>query len=380
MLPAEQQLKELPIVAVDDDEPIVLLLRRVLERSGYTRLTTTTDPREVPRMVEEHRPRLLILDLHMPRVDGFELMEQLGGLAEAGEVAPVLVLTADITEEAKRRALTLGARDFLTKPIDRVELVLRVRNLLHVQHLEDCLREHNANLEAEVAARTQDLDRARLEILDRLALAAEYRDDDTQRHAWRIGHSSGLIAAGLGLDQEQVELIARAAPLHDIGKLGVSDAILLKPGPLTEEEFEHVKCHPTVGAGILADSSSALLQMAELIAVTHHERWDGGGYPKGLAGEEIPLPGRITAVADVFDALTHSRPYKEAWSTEEALAVIRNGAGRQFDPAVVEAFLRLDHNTLVAQRTPQRRAPSPSTPRRMAATRPARVRGIGAPR
>ena len=237
------------------------------------------------------------------------------------------MLTADITEEAKRRALTLGARDFLTKPIDRVELVLRVRNLLHVQHLEDCLREHNANLEAEVAARTQDLDRARLEILDRLALAAEYRDDDTQRHAWRIGHSSGLIAAGLGLDQEQVELIGRAAPLHDIGKLGVSDAILLKPGPLTEEEFEHVKCHPAVGAGILADSSSALLQMAELIAVTHHERWDGGGYPKGLAGEEIPLPGRITAVADVFDALTHSRPYKRRGARTEALAVISEGPG-----------------------------------------------------
>ncbi len=379
MLPGEPELKDLPIVAVDDEEPNVLLLRRVLERAGYTSLTTTTDPTEVPRMVEEHRPRLVILDLHMPRVDGFELMEQLGGLAEGGEGIPALVLTADITDEAKRRALTLGARDFLTKPIDHVELVLRVRNLLHVQHLEDCLREHNANLEAEVAARTKDLDRARLEILERLALAAEYRDDDTQQHARRIGRSSGLIAAQLGLGPEQVELISRAAPLHDIGKLGVSDAILLKPGPLTDEEFEFVKCHPTVGAGILAESSNALLQMAELIAVSHHERWDGGGYPKGLAGEEIPLAGRITAVADVFDALTHSRPYKEAWSMEEALAVIRNGAGRQFDPIVVDAFLRLDHKTLLAETTPERRAPSPSAPRRMA-TRPAHARRIGAAR
>lgn len=359
MLCGEQELKDLPVLAVDDEEPNLLLLRRVLERAGYSDLTTTSDPCEVPALVQERRPRLLLLDLHMPRMDGFELMEQLEEIGDEGGDLPVLVLTADITEEAKRRALTLGARDFLTKPIDHVELVLRVRNLLHAQHLQDRLLAHNADLEEAVAARTRELERARLEVLDRLALAAEYRDDETQQHAWRIGRSTAMIASELGLERDQIELIARAAPLHDIGKLGVSEAILLKPESLSGEEFELVKRHTTVGAGILAGSSSGLLQMAELIALTHHERWDGKGYPRGLAGEKIPLAGRITAVADVFDALTHKRPYKEAWGLDEALAVIRKGSGRQFDPDVVDAFLTLDHRALMTGTRPER--PGPDT-------------------
>jgi len=352
----KEDLRDLPIVAVDDEDANVLLLRRVLERAGYTGLTTTTDPTEVLPLVDEHRPRLVLLDLHMPRIDGFELLERLGASDGDRDGVPILVLTADITEKAKRRALELGARDFLNKPIDHVELVLRVRNLLQVQHLQDRLLEHNATLEEEVAARTRDLEVARLEVLDRLALAGEYRDDDTQQHAWRIGRSSALMAAELGLGREQAELIGRAAPLHDIGKLGVSDAILRKPGPLSEEDFECVKRHAAIGAEILAGSSSALLQMAQIIALSHHERWDGSGYPNGLAGEAIPLPGRIAAVADVFDALTHERPYKHAWEVDEAVAEIRRGSGSQFDPAVVEAFLRLDHNTLLTRMSPERPA------------------------
>jgi putative two-component system response regulator len=349
MMTDDHALKQLPILAVDDEEANVLLLRRILERAGYANVTTTTDPTGVPTMFLETHPRLVLLDLHMPQMDGFELMERLGPLTRERRDIPFLVLTADVTEEAKRRALSLGARDFLTKPLDHIELLLRVRNVLHVQQLQDQLFEHNANLEELVAARTLDLEQARLEILERLALAAEYRDDDTQEHAWRIGRTCFLLGVGLGLPQDEVELIRRAAPLHDIGKIGIPDAILLKPGKLTHEEFEQIKTHATIGAEILSGSGSSLLRMAESIALTHHERWDGNGYPNGFAGEEIPLPSRIVAVADVFDALTHERPYKQAWEVKEAVAEIFHQGGQHFDPRVVEAFVRLDHPTLLTR-------------------------------
>jgi putative two-component system response regulator len=349
MQPEEQELKQLPILAVDDEASNLLLLRRILERDGYTNLETTTDPTQVPAMFVKTLPRLVLLDLHMPQMDGFELMERLGLITGERRSIPFLVLTADATDETKRRALSIGARDFLTKPLDRIELLLRVRNLLQVQELQDRLYEHNANLEEEVAERTRDLEQARLEILDRLALAAEYRDDTTQEHAWRIGRTCALLALGLGLPEGEVELMRRAGPLHDIGKIGVPDAILLKPGKLTDEEFEQIKTHTTIGAEILSGSRSPLLRMAERIALTHHEHWDGGGYPGALSGEQIPLPGRIVAVADVFDALTHERPYKDAWPVKEAVAEIFHQAGRQFDPVVVKAFLKLDHPTLLSQ-------------------------------
>jgi putative two-component system response regulator len=310
---------------------------------------TTTDPARVPEIFVATRPRLVLLDLHMPDIDGFELMRRLGPMTGERRSIPFLVLTADATEETKRRALSLGARDFLTKPLDRIELLLRVRNLLQVQQLQDRLYEQNASLEGEVAERTHDLEQARLEILDRLALAAEYRDDDTQEHAWRIGRTCALLAQEIGRPDREVELIRRAAPLHDIGKIGIPDAILLKPGKLTEQEFEQMKAHTTIGAEILSRSRSPLLRMAERIALTHHERWDGRGYPRGLRGEQIPLPARIVAVADVFDALTHERPYKPAWPVPKAVGEIVGHAGRHLDPGVVEAFLRLDHAALLSR-------------------------------
>jgi putative two-component system response regulator len=349
MTPDDQELKQLPILAVDDEEANLLLLRRVLERAGYTSVATTTDPTQVPAMFLEMRPRVLLLDLHMPQMDGFELMERLGPLTNERRNIPFLVLTADVTEETKRRALSLGARDFLTKPLDHIELLLRVRNVLQVQQLQDKLFEHNATLEELVAERTLDLEQARLEILERLALAAEYRDDATQEHAWRIGRTCFLLAVGLGLPRDDVELLRRATPLHDIGKIGIPDAVLLKPAKLTDEEFTQIKAHTTIGAEILSGSSSSLLLMAESIALTHHERWDGQGYPNGLAGEQIPLPGRIVAVADVFDALTHERPYKHAWTVKEAVAEIFHQRGRHFDPAVVHAFTSLDHAPLLTR-------------------------------
>jgi putative two-component system response regulator len=345
----DHALKQLPILAVDDEEANVLLLRRVLERAGYVSVATTTDPAQVPMLFLQTHPRLLLLDLHMPRMDGFELMERLGPLTSERRSIPFLVLTADVTEEAKRRALSLGARDFLTKPLDQIELLLRVRNLLQVQLLQDKLFEHNATLEELVAERTLDLEHARLEILERLALAAEYRDDATQEHAWRIGRTCFLLAVALGLPTSDAELLRRAAPLHDIGKIGIPDAVLLKPGKLTDEEFEQMKAHSTIGAEILSGSSSSLLRMAEKIALTHHEWWDGQGYPNGLAGERIPLAGRIAAVADVFDALTHQRPYKHAWTIEDGVAEIFHQGGHHFDPAVVHAFATLDHAALLTR-------------------------------
>jgi putative two-component system response regulator len=348
MLPDEQGLKDLPILAVDDEQSNLLLLRRMLERAGYTGVETTAAPTQVPRMLLELRPKLLLLDLHMPEMDGFELMERIAPLTANGSGVPFLVLTADATEDTKRRALSMGARDFLTKPLNQVELLLRVRNVLHVQQLQDRLQAHNAELEAEVAKRTRELDLARLELLDRLALAAEYRDDETQEHAQRIGRIGAVLTADLERPDREVELIRRAAPLHDIGKIAISDAILLKPGKLTDAEFDRIKTHTTIGAEMLSDSASPVLRLAERIALTHHERWDGGGYPCGIAGEEISLAGRIVAVADVFDALTHERPYKRAWPVEEAVAAIVTQAGRQFDPAVVRAFSRLEHPTLLS--------------------------------
>jgi putative nucleotidyltransferase with HDIG domain len=347
MISPDAALSKLGILVVDDEEVNLLLLRRTLERAGYTRVQTTTDPTRVPRLFVETEPDLVVLDLHMPGMDGLELMDRLAAIGGGRTGVPFLVLTADVTEEARRQALERGARDFLTKPFSPTELLLRVRNLLEVQRLHGWLRDQNASLEHQVLERTRELEQARLEILSRLALAAEYRDDATQEHAWRIGRTCGLLADAIGLEDSQVELVRRAAPLHDIGKIGIPDAILLKPGKLTDSERAAVKRHTTIGAEILSGSRSSLLRVAERIALSHHERWDGKGYPHRLGGEEIPLAGRIVAVADVFDALTHERPYKKAWPLEPAVDEVLGQRGRQFDPALVDAFATLDHAALL---------------------------------
>jgi putative two-component system response regulator len=352
-----QGIRKLRIIAVDDEMSNLVLLRQILERDGYTQIDLTTDATRVPAMFVERRPDLVLLDLHMPGMDGFELMERLGPLAGEGTDVPFLVLTADATPATRRRALELGARDFLTKPLDRIELLLRVRNLLQVKSLQDRLQEQNQELEVKVAERTRDLEQARLEMLERLALAAEYRDDDTQEHAWRIARTCVTIAIRLGLPDPEVELLARAAPLHDVGKIGIPDAILLKPGRLSDDEFEVIKTHTTIGAEILAGSRSPLLRLAEQIALSHHERWDGSGYPAGLHSDAIPLVGRIVAVADVFDALTHERPYKDAWPVQAAVDEILAQVGRQFDPDVVGAFSTLDHASLLGSVNQSRRVP-----------------------
>jgi putative two-component system response regulator len=275
----------------------------------------------------------VLLDLHMPHLDGIDVLTRLRD-ATAGEYLPVLVLTADDTVESKLRALEAGATDFLTKPFDHVEAVLRIRHLLDARAL-------HLRLEERVADRTAELEAARLELLHRLALAAEYRDDETHEHTQRVGRNAGVLAARLGASAEEAALIAAAAPLHDLGKIGVSDTLLLKRGPLSGDEFERMKSHAEIGASILSESRSAVLRLGEQVARSHHERWDGSGYPQGLAGEAIPWAARIVSVVDVFDALTHARPYKKAWTEDEAVEEMRRQRGKAFDPDVVDAFFEL---------------------------------------
>ena len=321
------------LLIVDDEPANVRVLSHALKLHGHADLHSTTDPREVEALYETRKPDLVLLDLLMPHLDGYEVMRRLRARVPAGSYLPILVLTADATHEARRKALAQGASDFLTKPFDVVEVGLRVRNLLQVRVLMQ-------TLETQVEERTRDLLATRAEMIERLAVAAEYRDDDTGQHTRRVGGAAAEIARELGLDSAEVEVVRQAAPLHDIGKIAVPDHILLKPGRLTADEFGVVQSHAAVGGRILSGARFEVLRAAEEIARTHHERWDGTGYPAGLSGESIPLHGRIVAVADVFDALTHDRPYKAAWPPARALAEVQAQAGRQFDPAVVAAFAR----------------------------------------
>jgi putative two-component system response regulator len=334
-------LSEARILVADDQSQNLSLLTRLLATSGYLHVEATHDAAEAAALVRRQRPDLLILDLHMPGLDGFDAMRQLHDvLAEPGG-PPVLVVSGDRDPSVRQRALALGARDFVAKPINPIEFALRIANLLETRMLHRQLLEHNRTLEGLIRLRTHELEEARCEMLERLARAAEYRDDDTGDHARRVGAIAGRIAQALGLPPDRVESIERAAPLHDVGKVGVPDAVLLKAGPLTEAEYAVVKMHTVIGAEILSGSREPLLCTAEEIARSHHERWDGTGYPAGLRGVAIPLAGRITAAADAFDVMTHARRYGEALTESAAIGEIARQRGKQFDPAVVDALLEL---------------------------------------
>jgi putative two-component system response regulator len=331
--------KNARILIIDDERPNVDLLRRLLEHAGFHRLEATIDPREAAALYIRFRPDLILLDLHMPHLDGLSVMDKLNDIVEASYL-PILMLTGDISPEARREALARGAKDFVNKPFDNDEVLLRIRTLLETRFLYLQIQSHNQMLEAKVRERTRELEAAQIEIIERLALAAEFRDDNTGQHTERVGQMAALLAKEMGLPDSQVALIRRAAPLHDVGKLGVPDTILLKLGRLTDEEFAVVKTHTAIGARILSGSRFPILRLAEEIAFNHHERWDGDGYA-GIARDAIPLAGRIVAVADVFDALTQKRPYKPAWTVDDAVAEIDRQRGRQFDPMLVDAFLKV---------------------------------------
>jgi putative two-component system response regulator len=337
------------ILVVDDQPANIAILVRMLNRAGYSHVVTTTDSRETVGLVERHRPHLLLLDWHMPHMDGMDVLEAIAPQLSAGVDLPVVILSAEAAPEAKAMALARGAKDFVMKPFDAAEVLLRTRNLLETRRLQTELRRQNQDLEERLRARTAALEEAHAGTLERLARAVEFRDDATGQHTQRVGNLSAKIATALGLSEDRVRLLRRAAPLHDVGKIGIPDAILYKPGPLTPEEFAVMSTHTTIGANLLADARSSITELAERIARSHHERWDGSGYPDRLAGEAIPIEARVVAVADFYDALTSDRPYRLAWTAERTLDAIVAASGTHFDPEVVDAFLR----TGIGQDDPQ---------------------------
>ena len=329
------------ILVVDDEPANVLLLERLLEQLGYNNVESYSDPNEALPRILDVNVDLILLDIQMPGLTGFDILEALRDSKNENEFRPVLILTADATPATKRKALALGADDFLTKPFEAYEVALRVKNLLRTRLLYKEISSENDVLEQRVIERTRELEEVQLEVVDRLGLATEYRDDDTKAHTVRVGELASSLARAMGLPQRFNHLLRLAAPLHDIGKIGISDLILLKEGKLTDEEYETMKKHCEIGASILSGSKSEILQLAQEIAISHHERWDGRGYPNQYSGQDIPLSGRIVSVVDVFDALTHERSYKKAWPVEDALDEIKRNAGTQFDPAIVEALMTL---------------------------------------
>ncbi len=338
----EVLLKQARILIVDDEKASVRLLERILRSAGWANLKSTYDPRTVRTLVGKFRPDLVLMDLHMPHASGLDVLEEIQPLLAEAAV-PILMVTADDTPGVKEAALAAGAADFVAKPVDVVDLPVRVRNLLEVRfHRLEEEEERSRRSGDHMSPPPEELEAIHGETLQRLALVAEYRDDLSRgEHVKRVGQTSALLARALGLPEVQVELIRLAAPLHDVGKIAISETILLKPGPLTHDEFEVMKTHTSIGAAMLSGSHYPLLQMAERIARSHHERWDGGGFPQGLRGEAISMEARIVSVADAFDAMNSDRPYRGALSSEEVWDILVDGAGRQWNLAVVDALASL---------------------------------------
>ncbi|MCZ7563113.1 MAG: response regulator [Burkholderiales bacterium] len=326
------------VVVVDDNAVNRTLLVRLVQRLENASAVALADAASALAWCAERRPDLVIVDYMMPDLDGLAFIERFRALPEAADT-PLLMVTADRDLGTRYRALDCGATDFLTKPVDHREFLARVRNMLKLRAAQNALAGRATWLAAEVATATAGLVTAERETLMCLARAAEYRDPETGAHILRMANYSRLIARELGVSEAEQQLVLEAAPMHDVGKLGTPDHILLRPGKLTPEEFEIMQQHAIIGWEILRSHGSRALQAGAVIAYTHHEKFDGSGYPRGLAGEDIPLFGRIVAVADVFDALSSVRPYKPAWPVAHARELLLKQSGRHFDPACVRAFL-----------------------------------------
>ncbi len=338
------------ILVVDDEATMRRLLEKLLRLEGYEVVLASTGEQALSEVFGRGADTVL-LDLRMPGMSGLDVCRQIRSHPRS-QHTPVVFITAVNDRELRRQGMEVGADDFLSKPFDEVELLARIRNGVRVKRYYDGMEEQKEQLERAVERRTselaavvaqltriqQELRSSQEETIYRLSRAAEFRDDETGQHLQRMSWYCHLLASRSGLDEQTCEMLRISSPMHDVGKLGIPDRILLKPGRLTPDEFAVMKTHAEIGYRILHGSEAVPLRMAATIAHTHHEKWDGNGYPRGLKGEEIPLIGRIAAVADVFDALTSSRPYKPAWPLDAALDLMRKSAGSHFDPALIEVF------------------------------------------
>ncbi|MBN6187715.1 two-component system response regulator [Aneurinibacillus sp. BA2021] len=349
MAKEEMETEQSSILIVDDEEFNLDVLEQLLAAKNY-RVFSACSGLDALMILESEDIDLVLLDVMMPGMNGYEVLREIRATKE--RYIPIVMVTALDSKEDKIRALEEGCDDFLNKPIDKYELYARVHTLLRTRHYYKQLTRTKRRLENEVVSRTAELQEAlatlkllnskledsHREIVERLSSAAEFKDPETAAHIQRISHYSGVIARAFGMNEEKANLIIQASPMHDIGKIGVPDHILLKPGKLTLEEFEKMKEHTLIGYKILNGSDSPLLKLASEIAISHHEKYDGTGYPYGVRGEDIPLSGRIVAVVDVFDALTSKRPYKDPYPNEKAYEIIQKGSGTHFDPYIVQLF------------------------------------------
>ncbi|MEO5365779.1 MAG: response regulator [Magnetococcus sp. WYHC-3] len=322
----------LPSVLVIDDDPVAISMIDATLKADHLVRVALNGERGL-NMALASPPDLILLDLVMPAMDGYEVCQHLKNDARTRSL-PVIFLTGRRDEISEVRALEMGAADFLSKPIHPRLLRLRVNTHLAISNQQ-------RQLEDKVRERTREIQELQLSIIQRLGRASEFRDNETGLHVIRMSHYCRLLAEARGLPMEQIHLLFHAAPMHDVGKIGVPDRVLLKPGGLSDDEFDIIRLHPTIGAEILGQDHSPLMQMAREVALTHHEHWNGRGYPRGLQGTDIPESGRIVAIADVFDALMSRRPYKQAWNLEQSLELIRQERGEQFDPRLVDLFLEI---------------------------------------
>jgi len=326
------------VLIIDDTEINLILFSALVKKLDDCEPVSFASARDALQWAKENVPDLVIVDYMMPDLDGLEFIRLIREVA-GRKMVPVLMITANDQKEIRYRALDIGANDFLTKPVDKVEFLARAKNMLSLNQARKQLADHASWLAGEVRKATREIVERERETVYRLSKAAEYRDPETGAHILRMAHFSQLIAREMGLSMEDQSLLLEAAPMHDIGKVGIADKILLKPGRLDRDEFEVMKQHAIFGYELLKGSSSRVLHAGAEIARGHHEKFDGSGYPAGLIGEEIPIFSRIVAVADVFDALTSERPYKKAWTLEAAVDFLNDGSGTHFDPKCVKAFL-----------------------------------------
>jgi putative two-component system response regulator len=333
----DAQARGVRVLVIDDDAASLKLVERILGMSGFPPPTLVADARTLPQVCAEQVFDVVLLDLEMPQVDGWQAMELLA-TCYGDDAPPVIVLTAEARRSVQVKALSLGACDFLAKPFDVGELLVRIRKHAGAHQARRMLHEQKGELESMVQQRTHEVRQSRLEVVQLLGRAAEFRDNETGAHILRMSHVSALLAERMGWSAADCELMLNASPLHDIGKIAIPDSILLKPGPLTAEERACMETHTLKGAAILRASGNDLISLAAEVALSHHEKWDGSGYPHALKAKAIPESARIVAVADVFDALTSKRPYKPAWPVERAVDYIGQQSGLAFDPVVVEAF------------------------------------------